>query len=305
MNYALQNLKRNGKIMWRLLRPHTLTASFIPVSIGTALAIAENHFHLPIFLAMMLASILIQSATNMFNEYYDYQRGLDTADSVGIGGAIVRDGVNPKLILNLAMLFIMISVLLGIYITLNSSIWIAVVGVISIAVGYLYTGGPYPIAYSPFGELFAGVFMGLVIILITFYIQTGGITTESVLFSIPTSILISAILTANNIRDLDGDQKNGRRTLVILLGKERAIKLLLGMFLLSYLWMIGMVLLQIAPFWVLLTLIALPKAIEAIRIFKENQTPRGMMPAMKATAELHTYFGFFVTIGILIHHLIQ
>ena len=79
------------------------------------------------------------------------------------------------------------------------------------AVAYLYTGGPLPIAYTPFGELTAGLFMGVIIIGISFFIQTGTVTSEVVLLSIPSSILIGAILLANNIRDLDGDKENGRK----------------------------------------------------------------------------------------------
>ena len=79
--------ERDGlQVWWRLLRPHTLTASFIPVFVGTMFAfVNENVFHVQLFLAMLLASILIQAATNMFNEYYDYVRGLDNEKSVGIG----------------------------------------------------------------------------------------------------------------------------------------------------------------------------------------------------------------------------
>src|SRR5690625_4162879 len=110
------------QVWWRLLRPHTLTASFIPVFVGTMFAFIQyNTFHTGLFLAMLFASILIQAATNMFNEYYDYIRGLDTEKSVGIGGTIVRDGVAPKTVLHLAFIFFGIAVLLGIYICIESS----------------------------------------------------------------------------------------------------------------------------------------------------------------------------------------
>src|SRR5699024_4485008 len=97
------NEKDGFQVWWRLLRPHTLTASFVPVFVGTMLAVIyEGSFHLPLFLAMLIASILIQAATNMFNEYYDYKRGLDNEKSVGIGGTIVRDGISPQTVKNLA-----------------------------------------------------------------------------------------------------------------------------------------------------------------------------------------------------------
>ena len=213
------------RVWWQLTRPHTLTAAFAPVLLGTALAIEETGIHWGLFLAMLIASLLIQAATNMFNEYYDFKRGLDNENSVGIGGAIVRHGIKPKTVLSLAFGLYGIAVLLGVYICMNTSWWVAVVGLISLAAGYLYTGGPLPIAYTPFGEIVAGFFMGVLIILISFYIQTGTVTATSVLVSVPSFLLVGAILLANNIRDLDGDKEFGRKTLAILLGRKGAIRL--------------------------------------------------------------------------------
>src|SRR5690625_4047941 len=183
---------------------------------------------------MLIASILIQAATNMFNEYYDYKLGLDTEESVGIGGTIVRDGIAPKTVLYLAYMFFALAILLGIYICIQSSWWIAVIGLISMLFGYLYTGGPIPIAYTPFGELFSGFFMGTVIISISYYIQTLTLTSNVIWISVPVAIFIGAILLANNIRDLDGDKENGRKTIAILLGREYAIMFLASLFTLAY-----------------------------------------------------------------------
>ncbi len=147
------------------------------------------------------------------------KEGLDHEGSVGIGGAIVRDGIQPKTVLNLAFGFFGIAILLGVYICINSSWWLAAIGLVCMAVAYLYTGGPLPIAYTPFGELTAGLFMGVIIIGISFFIQTGTVTSEVILLIHSSSILIGAILLANNIRDLDGDKENGRKTLAILVGR--------------------------------------------------------------------------------------
>ena len=137
------------------------------------IALPYGEIHFPLFFAMLIASLFIQMATNMFNEYYDFKRGLDTEQSVGIGGTIVRNGVKPKTVLNLALLLICYFRFIGIYICMETSWIFAFVGGVSMAIGYFYTGGPYPIAYTPFGELFSGVVMGMLLILIAFYIQTG------------------------------------------------------------------------------------------------------------------------------------
>lgn len=294
--------KIGGHVWWKLLRPHTLTASFTPVTIGTALALPSGDIHVPVFLAMLLASIIIQAGTNMFNEYYDYKRGLDTPDSVGIGGATVHYGVHPKIVLTLAVTFFLSAVPLGVYICLHSSWWVAVVGSICMAVGFFYTGGPYPIAYTPFGELVAGVFMGLILIELSFFVQTGSITFEGILVSIPVSILIGAILMANNIRDRQGDQKHGRRTLAILLGHVNAVRFLAGMFAISYLWVLGLVILNYVSPWLLLVFASAPKAFQAIKRFEGKTAPIQMMPAMKATAQTNTGFGFLLAAGIVFAH---
>ena len=300
--YETPMQRRDWRVWWRLLRPHTLTAAFVPVSIGTVLAMHKTSLHLPLFLTMLVASLLIQAATNMFNEYYDYKRGLDTAESVGIGGAIVREGVHQKTVLFLAYSFLGVAMLLGVYICANSSWWLALVGTICMAAGYFYTGGPVPIAYTPFGELAAGFFMGVLIILISFFIQTGEVTRLPVLVSIPIAILVGAILLANNIRDLDGDKKSGRKTLAILVGRLNAIRVLAAMFIISFVWMIGLVIMDFVSPWTLLVFLSIPKAIFAAKGFVGKTRPIEMMPAMKATAQTNTQFGFLLTIGLLISY---
>lgn len=295
---------KGWKVWWKLLRPHTLSAAFIPVTIGTVLALHEGSIMLSLFIAMLLASILIQAATNMFNEYFDYKRGLDTEDSVGIGGAIVRNGIKPKTVLNLAFSFLGIATLIGIYICLMSSWWIAVIGIVCMAAGYFYTGGPYPIAYTPLGELVSGFFMGTVIILLAYFIQTTTISLTVFILSLPIAILVGAILTSNNIRDLDGDKDNGRKTLAILLGRQNSIRFLGSLFITSYVIIFILILTGIVTFWALLILLSIPKAMSAVKQFIGKVHPIEMMPAMKATAQTNIQFGFLLAIGLLIGHFV-
>lgn len=301
-----ENINRNTgwKIWWKLLRPHTLTASFVPVILGTAIALPTSGVNIPIFIAMLVASILIQSATNMFNEYYDYKRGLDTDASVGIGGTIVRDGVQPKTVLRLAYAFCGIATLIGVYICMMSSWWLALIGTICMMAGYFYTGGPYPVAYTPFGELVSGLFMGLILVLISFFVETDTITVTSILIAVPIAILVGGIMMANNIRDLDGDKEKGRHTLAIILGRNKAITFLSGMFAVAYLWIIGLMFFHVVSIWLLLVFASLPKAIQATTLFKGRTTSLHMMPAMKATAQMNTFFGLLLSLGLILDYFI-
>jgi 1,4-dihydroxy-2-naphthoate octaprenyltransferase len=289
-------------MMWNLFRPHTLTASFIPVLIGSALAWrTTGHLHATLLFAMLMASILIQAATNMFNEYFDYVRGLDTVESVGIAGAITQDGIRPKTILRIAVATLALATLLGVYICAHSSWWVAAIGVLSMLVGYLYTGGPYPIAATPFGEIFAGGFMGSGIILLSCFIQQKFVNGYDLLVSIPSAILIGAILTANNIRDMEGDRTNGRRTLAIILGHERAVQFLARSLAVANLWLVALVAVRILPLWTLLALGSLWPSIAAIRIFRAGGDPAQMMSGMKRVAQTNTIFGILLLIGLLIN----
>ena len=292
------------KIWWQLTRPHTLTAAFAPVFLGTMIALTYGKLHVPLFFAMLIASLLIQMATNMFNEYYDYKRGLDTEHSVGIGGTIVRNGIKAKTVLNIAFALYAISLVIGIYICSQTSWGLAVVGLVSMSIGYFYTGGPYPIAYTPFGELVSGVVMGMLLILIAFYIQTETVTADAVLISIPSMLLVGAIMMANNIRDLEGDKEGGRKTLAILVGRDKAITLLAMFFILAYVWIIVLAITGHLTAWGLLVLLSVPKPIKAIATFRNHLLPIQVMPAMKHTAVTNTLFGLLLGIGILIAHIL-
>ncbi|WP_027956471.1 1,4-dihydroxy-2-naphthoate polyprenyltransferase [Halobacillus kuroshimensis] len=297
---ASLNEREGFQVWWRLLRPHTLTAAFVPVFVGTMLAAIEQSFDFWLFAAMLLASILIQAATNMFNEYYDYVRGLDNENSVGIGGTIVRDGIRPQMVLLLALSFFAAAGLLGVYICASSSWWVAAVGLVSMLFGYLYTGGPFPIAYTPLGELTAGFFMGTIIIAISYYIQTMTLTADVLIVSVPVAIFVGCILLANNIRDRENDAENGRKTLAILFGHKGSIRFLTTLFAIAYLWTAVLMIIGLLPWWSLVTLISLGKARKAIQGFIGKKEPLEMMPAMKATAQTNTLYGFLLGLSLLI-----
>ena len=294
-------MNKSIAVYWRMTRPHTLTASFVPVVVGTAVVAPRvESIRLDLFVAMLIASMLIQIATNLFNEYYDYKRGLDTEESVGIGGSIVRDGFKPGTILAFALTLYGISALLGVYLCIETSWWLLVVGLISMFVGYIYTGGPLPIAYTPFGEMVAGFFMGYIIIAISAYLQIGYVPTEAIAISIPVAILIGSILLANNIRDLDNDKVNGRKTIACLVGHRRAVYVLIGFFAAAVLSLIIAVLAFEVSWFALLALLSIPLMIKTVRLFWEDLPPEQLMPGMEQTGKVNTIFGLLLAISLVI-----
>lgn len=285
-----------------LTRPHTLTASFVPVFVGTASVLLFADIRWGMFFLMLIATILIQSATNMFNEYYDFKRGLDSHESVGIAGAIVRNGMSPRLVLTIALIFYGIAAVIGIIITINSSWWILVIGAVSMAVGYLYTGGPVPISWTPFGEIFAGFFMGTVIIMITFFIHTGTLHLFPLLMSIPPAITIGLLNMANNIRDRKKDKESGRKTYVILVGKPIAVMTAAVLLIFSYVFLIYITFFtSMGSLFLLIPLLSIPLAMKTIMLMKKGDTPPELIPAMASMGKLNTIMGLLLTIGLIIY----
>lgn len=285
-----------------LTRPHTLTASFVPVFVGTASVLLFADIRWGMFFLMLIATVLIQSATNMFNEYYDFKRGLDSHESVGIAGAIVRNGMSPRLVLTIALIFYGIAAVIGIIITINSSWWILIVGAVSMAVGYLYTGGPVPISWTPFGEIFAGFFMGTVIIMITFFIHTGTLHVFPLLMSIPPAITIGLLNMANNIRDRKKDKTSGRKTYVILVGKPFAVMTAVALLLFSYVFLIYIAFFTpMGSVFLLIPLLSIPLALKTIMLMRKGNTPVELIPAMASMGKLNTIMGLLLTIGLIIY----
>lgn len=291
---------------WKLTRPHTLPASVIPPTVGICYALyAEKVFHPFLAALMILCAILIQIATNLFNEYYDYKNGLDNENTVGIGGAIVREGIAPKKILVAAFSLYAISGILGIILALNTSWLLIVVGAIGLLIGYCYTGGPFPISRTPFGEAFAGTLMGTGYCMIAYYIQTTHITWGSFAISIPINILIGLLLTANSLRDRVPDEENGRRTLAILLGHDRTLLFMIFCFTLAYVWLF--VLLAYGhSILILLPLLSSPFVIHCVTSFEgHNQTPRKMMRGMIYCSKVNKYFGILFIVALFFEALLK
>lgn len=274
-------------------RPHSFPAALAPILVGSSFALSYvDKFNWLNFFVFLLACLFIQAATNLFNEYYDFKRGLDKIDSEGISGSIVKGKLTSKEVFNGAIFLYIISLILGVYLSFVTSYYLFLVGLICMLFGYLYTGGKYPIAYSPFGELVSGFFMGTVIISIAFYLQTGYINVETIIVSLPIFILIAMILLANNIRDLENDKVSGRKTYAIVVGKKNAVKTMLISFGVVYILNILFFVVSIGSIYNFLVFVTIPIAKRIIVGFSNNNDKKTMAPFMVLTAKLTIIIGF-------------
>ena len=267
---------------------------------GTALAFNDGAFAWGPFLAMLIGSLLIQAATNMFNEFYDERRGLDVAGTVGIAGSIVGGRVNARGVLAGALACYTLALFLGIYLIVVGGWPILVLGCLSALGGYLYSAGPRPIAYTPASEAAVFVFMGTLIVVIAYAVQAGGFPPHVALAALPIGGLVAAILLANNIRDLVSDRRGGRRTLPIVFGREVAILVYRAFLLEAYVAVTALMIFRVVPPECALVF---PSVFAAFRLWRDvaaYSTPRRLDPVVKRTAGLHLVFGLLYTAGVLL-----
>ena len=298
--------KSKLKEFFMCTRPHSYPASIAPVLFGATYALGyESKFSILKFILFLLACLLIQAATNLFNEYYDYKHGLDKIDSEGISGSIVKGNLSPKEVMVGALVLYALAFGLGLILTFMTSIYVLLVGLVCMFAGYFYTGGKYPIAYSPFGEVVSGFFMGTIIIALSFYFQTGYVNADIIVVSLPLFIMIGAILLANNIRDLDNDKESGRRTYAILVGRNNAIKTMAISFIVVYLLNVLFIITKYASWWNLLVFVTIPLAIKIIKGFSENNHKKTMAPFMVLTAKLTIFVGFIMSLANILKYLMN
>ncbi len=219
-------LRRKLARAWAAIRPRTLVLSLAPLLLGSTLgALHTGRIAWAPLLTALLATVLIQSGTNLHNDAADFERGVDTPARSGPPRAAQQGWFSPRAIRRAALACFGLAFALGIYLALRGGWPIVLIGLASLAAGYLYTGGPRPIAYGPWGELFVWLFFGVIAVAGSDYLQTLRFRATPLLAGAALGLPAAAVLLLNNYRDLEGDRAAGRRTLVQLLGRPRARRL--------------------------------------------------------------------------------
>ena len=280
-------------------RPATLPAAVVPVLVGTTLAIADRHLHPIVFLATLLGSLLIQIGTNFANDYFDFQKGADTAERLG-PTRVTQSGIFTPYQVMIAMLVTFgLAMVDGLYLASVGGAPIVLVGVFAIACGIAYTGGPYPLGYHGLGDLFCFIFFGLVAVDGTYYLQTGSLSFSALIAAIPVGLLCTNLLVVNNLRDIDTDRAAGKHTLAVRIGRAATRRQYTLFMLIAYTLPLS---LQIAGassiflFW--LPYVTVPRALR-LAWFVEHNQGRLLNKALRDTAQLHLQFGILFAASLL------
>jgi 1,4-dihydroxy-2-naphthoate octaprenyltransferase len=182
------------------------------------MAYESGGFHLLSALAALFGALMIQIGTNYANDYFDHKKGVDTDHRLGPTRATQAGWVTPAAMKRATIVAFSLAFLAGIYLVWRGGWPIVVIGLLSILFGILYTGGPVPIGYVGLGDLFVLIFFGPVAVGGTYYVQTLSIHTDVVLMGIAAGLFSTAILTVNNLRDIESDRAAGRKTLAVRFG---------------------------------------------------------------------------------------
>jgi 1,4-dihydroxy-2-naphthoate octaprenyltransferase len=218
----------------RLAAPHTWPpASVTPAILGVLLALDfAGRVRILLAAVLVLIAILMQSAANTFNDYCDFIKGLDTRENSHEpeDAVLVYNHINPAAALGLTIGFLAAAGLLGLYVVLLSGPAPLIAGLTGAAALILYSASPLPISSLPLGELISGFVMGGLIPFGAYAALTGRIDPAIILLSVPCIIGVGLVMMTNNLCDIERDALAGRKTLPLLLGRERARKLYLLLF---------------------------------------------------------------------------
>jgi len=293
MNAGLSQLQPGRPRDWlEILRPFSWTASIIPVIFGGVLAYRHGAFNWSLFLPLLSGTILLQGATNIINEYYDLLTGIDTQSTDRPSKVLVEERITPGLALGVSKA-IMLLFLVGalVYALLLQHWGILIFAVVAVLAGYFYTAPPLNYKYKGLGPPGVFLFFGILLTQAVYYTLTGGIAAEAVWLSLPVAFLVSAILHANDLRDVEIESQI--RTITGMLGTKSGIRLYLFLILTPYVVAVLSLALGIISWWGLLVFLTLPLALRNARLVWENSDKLSTLTDIDVqTAKLHLSYGF-------------
>lgn len=280
----------------KLVEIQTKVASVIPLFLGTVYTLYHyKTFNMKNFLFMLASLLCVDMATTAINNYQDFKRA---SIKKGYGyerhNAIVRDNLGERAVLTVIAALLAAGVIFGILLFINTDIIVLVLGMLSFAIGIIYTSGPLPISRTPFGEILSGSFMGFIITFLAIYIHTfdrgiAGMVIKDgmlnvkvnlfdagyiLLLSIPAVVGIANIMLANNICDMEEDSENKRYTLPLYIGKGMSLVVFEMLYYIGFAAVAVLLVLRVLPMLSVLVLGTLFPVYKNIRAFHEKQTKK-------------------------------
>lgn len=286
-------------------RPRTLTAASAPVVAGTGFAAADGVFAAVPAAAALVGGLLIQIATNLANDYFDFVKGSDTAERLGPvrvtqAGLLAPGAVWRGMVLTMGAAF-----LIGVYLVVVGGWPVVAIGLLSLAFAVGYSGGPYPLSYHGLGDVGVFVFFGLAATAGTYYVQGLAWSADAILAGVGMGAFSTAMLVVNNLRDRETDEAAGKRTLAVRFGDRFSVAQYFAcLAVTAVVPIVGITLMGWSP-WTLLSLTGwLPCIPAELRMLAVLNDPEGvdrrtLNPALAQTARGVAFYGAGLAVGIL------
>ena len=296
-----------ARLWFQALRAPFLTASIVPVLVG-ALAAWQIRaaFDLPFFLLCFVGAVFIHLGANMGNDAWDFRSGNDLAvrhlnPFAGGSRVLLRGVINPRTHLAVALTFLALGSLIGIYLVTQVGLPLLWLGIFGVAVAYSYVGPPLRLAHHGVGEIAVGIEFGPITVLGTYFVLTRAFDPAAVVLSISLGLLVGGILWINEVPDIPADSAVGKRTLVVRLGVERSTTVFGGMVVAAYaVLVLGVLFFQLTP-WALLALIALPLAVKPVRgLAKAGADPHALIPSNAGMIMATLATGVLMLVGLAV-----
>jgi len=280
-------------------RPWSFSMTAISVSVGSALAAIYGDFSWFLYLLTLVATIFLHAATNLINDYYDVQSGVDTPEVATAQyrpHPLVEGKLGAGHVRTAAYLLYSLSTLIGLYLAATRGwalMWIGLTGAFA---SLTYTAPPFKYKYSALGEISVFLMWGPLMVAGSYFVQRQEFNINAFWISLPFGVLVALVLLANNIRDITHDRDKGILTLAIVLGQQNGILLYASLVIVAYLGIIFMSIFGPLYPWSLIVLVSLPLALRLLKQMKK----RIPADADARTAQLDTAFGVLLVISLVL-----
>lgn len=273
------------------VRTHTLPAAVVPVLVGGGLASGSGAFRLDAFLWALSGAVAIQIAANFANDVSDARRGVDTGGRIGPPRMVAQGVISPTAMWRAVALALAVAAAAGVALTVIAGPVILIVGAASVLAMLGYVGGPRPYGYHGLGEPAVFLFFGVVATTVSRFVHDGTVPAAAWLLAIPVGMLVTAILVANNYRDIDTDGETGKRTLAVILGRERTRLLYALLVYGTYPVIVALALSGAIPRATLFAGLLAPAAVPAVRSLWRGTDGPSLIRVLVSTSRLHLWTG--------------
>jgi 1,4-dihydroxy-2-naphthoate octaprenyltransferase len=280
-------------------RPWSFSMTFFSISVGAALAENAGGFSWGLYLLTLVGGVLAHAGTNLINDYYDVQSGVDDAEAKTAQyrpHPLVEGKLRAESVRNVALALLGVTLLIALVLSFARGFEILLLGLVGVLISFAYTAPPLKYKYVALGELAVFLIWGPLMVEGAYFVQAQEFAPRPLAVSIPFGVLVALVLLANNIRDMEHDASKGIKTIAIVLGRVPALALYRWLMVAAYVSVALMALFGYVSHWALLTLLSLPIAVGLFREMS-GEPPKD---ADARTAKLDTAFGLLLVLSLAI-----